>query len=245
VLVKACLNGSRGPGEHPALPVTAEELAADAVRVAQAGAGAVHVHPRDGAGTQTLEPGPCGEAVAAIRASAPGLPVGLTTAAWIAPHPRRLAMIERWDPAPDFASVNVSEEGTRPLVELLAARGIGIEAGVTGVDDARTLAGLEGAPRLLRVLVELDEEEDGQLAADEAMAVEAELRALGIEAPRLHHAGGIATWKVIAAAVALGRDVRVGLEDTLVLPDGSPARDNADLVAAALEVVGRRGAPGP
>ena len=30
-----------------------------------------------------------------------------------------------------------------------------------------------------------------------------------------------------------GLDTRIGLEDVLVLPDGSPATDNAALVAAA------------
>jgi len=31
---------------------------------------------------------------------------------------------------------------------------------------------------------------------------------------------------VLRQALALGRDVRVGLEDTLLLPDGTPARGN-------------------
>jgi uncharacterized protein (DUF849 family) len=39
---------------------------------------------------------------------------------------------------------------------------------------------------------------------------------------------------MLDAALARGYDVRVGLEDTLVLPDGSIARDNAQLVAEAL-----------
>jgi len=42
-------------------------------------------------------------------------------------------------------------------------------------------------------------------------------------------------WTVLDAALARGRDIRIGLEDTLVLSDGSRARGNADLVAEALE----------
>jgi uncharacterized protein (DUF849 family) len=34
-----------------------------------------------------------------------------------------------------------------------------------------------------------------------------------------------------------GHAVRIGLEDVLVLPDGSPAPDNAALVRAAAEVL--------
>ena len=52
--------------------------------------------------------------------------------------------------------------------------------------------------------------------------------------PRLHHGYGLATWHVLRAAVALGRDIRVGLEDTVVLADGTPATSNAELVAAAV-----------
>lgn len=44
MLIKACLNGSRKPGEHPALPLTPEELACDAKSVVAA-AWALHVHP--------------------------------------------------------------------------------------------------------------------------------------------------------------------------------------------------------
>jgi uncharacterized protein (DUF849 family) len=52
----------------------------------------------------------------------------------------------------------------------------------------------------------------------------------------LLHAEGPATWPVLAEAVRRGLDTRIGLEDTLCLPDGSPAEDNAALVAAAVAI---------
>ncbi|MER6579665.1 3-keto-5-aminohexanoate cleavage protein, partial [Nonomuraea sp. NPDC001023] len=54
MFIKACLNGSRAADEHPRLPLTPAELAADAVAVRRAGAGAVHLHPRDAAGRESL-----------------------------------------------------------------------------------------------------------------------------------------------------------------------------------------------
>ena len=48
---------------------------------------------------------------------------------------------------------------------------------------------------------------------------------------------------MVAAALALGGSVRVGLEDNFHLPDGTMARSNGDLVAQArrmTEDVGRR-----
>ena len=55
----------------------------------------------------------------------------------------------------------------------------------------------------------------------------------GLEAPQLHHGAGHDAWTVLDAALARGRDVRIGLEDTTLMPDGSPARDNEQLVAEA------------
>ncbi|MGW8703036.1 3-keto-5-aminohexanoate cleavage protein [Streptomyces eurythermus] len=44
---------------------------------------------------------------------------------------------------------------------------------------------------------------------------------------------------------SLGVDTRVGLEDTLYLPDGSPARGNAPLVRVARGLLHRHGTGGP
>jgi 3-keto-5-aminohexanoate cleavage enzyme len=52
-------------------------------------------------------------------------------------------------------------------------------------------------------------------------------------------------WRLVAAAAALGGNVRVGLEDNFYLPDGEMARSNGDLIARArriVEDVGRRAA---
>jgi len=54
----------------------------------------------------------------------------------------------------------------------------------------------------------------------------------------VHHGYDLATWDVIRAAVAMSQDCRVGLEDTTVLPDGSAAAGNGDLVAAAGRLAG-------
>jgi len=42
---------------------------------------------------------------------------------------------------------------------------------------------------------------------------------------------------VLTAAAAMGADVRIGLEDTIVLPDGTVAEGNGDLVAAAVRLL--------
>jgi 3-keto-5-aminohexanoate cleavage enzyme len=50
-----------------------------------------------------------------------------------------------------------------------------------------------------------------------------------------------AQWTLLAAALSLGGNVRVGLEDNFYLPDGSMARSNADLVARAARMASDAG----
>ncbi|HXX38966.1 MAG TPA: 3-keto-5-aminohexanoate cleavage protein [bacterium] len=241
VLVKACLNGGRHRSEHEAVPVTPQELAVDARAAVAEGAAALHVHPRGPGGAETLDAPACGAAVAAIREACPGVPVGLSTAAWIAPDPgARLALIESWTVLPDFVSVNISEPGTGELCALLTRLGVGIEAGVWAVEDARAFAASGVASRCLRVLVEAQPLDAGPAVAA-AAAIDAVLDAAGIALPRLHHGEGTATWAVLDAALDRGRDIRVGLEDTLCLADGRRARNNAELVAAAMQMLRRHG----
>ena len=110
-------------------------------------------------------------------------------------------------------------------------RGIGIEAGVFTLDDADRLLSAPWAGRVRRILVEtfLD---DPEAAVAEARAIDARVAPLG--RLRLWHGVGHATWAVVAAGLAAGHDVRVGLEDALVDGDGGPAPGNPGQVAAAL-----------
>ena len=48
-------------------------------------------------------------------------------------------------------------------------------------------------------------------------------------------------WTLVAAALSLGGNVRVGLEDNFYLPDGEMARSNGDLVAKARQMAENAG----
>jgi uncharacterized protein (DUF849 family) len=234
LLIQACLNGARRKGEHPGLPLSAADLARDAAACVAAGARSLHVHPRDGDGAESFEAAVVEEAVAAIRSAARGTELTLSTGLWIADGDpeARAAQIGAWTVLPDACSVNVGEPGWRELVKLLAGRGVGVEAGIWSHDEAVEFAASGLEDRCLRALVEPQEREPGA-AMVTAAAIDGVLGEVGIGLPRLHHGYDAATWIVLDAAVPAGRDIRVGFEDTLTLPDGMPARDNAALVAAA------------
>jgi uncharacterized protein (DUF849 family) len=232
VAVQACLNGGRTRAEHAAVPQTPDELAVDAIAVRRAGAFSVHVHPRDAAGAETMEPRGCDAAVAAVRAAVPGMPVGLSTSEAIDPDPfARAAAIGAWRRAPDFISVSVSEVGWGGIVRAALRAGIGVEAGLATPRDAQEFARSPFVHRVVRALVGVDS------GGEEPRAI-AQLIPDGV--PQLWHGYGEGTWEVISAGVTTGVDVRVGLEDTLVLANGRIATDNAELVAAAVELLVRR-----
>jgi uncharacterized protein (DUF849 family) len=225
-LLQACLNGNRPRADHPAVPITPEELASAAQAAVAAGAAELHAHPRGPDEQDTVEPGPVAAAVRAIRAACPKIPLGVTTGLWTTDGDaeRRHADVAGWEELPDYVSANAGEEGFAELCALVTGRGLGIEVGVWSLDDAETLIASGIVP--MRVLVETND-----VAAAGAMG--AALEEGGLSAPQLHHGGHTEAWSALDAALARGRDIRIGLEDTTLLPDGSLARDNADLVAEA------------
>jgi uncharacterized protein (DUF849 family) len=233
VFLQACLNGTRAPDEHERLPVTPAELARDAREVAEAGAVAVHVHPRDGDGRESLEPTDCDAAVVALREAAPRVEISLSTGLWMTGGDveRRLACVRGWTELPDCASLNVAEEGWLELGVLLAERGVWIEIGLWVAEHPAELAAAGLARRCRRALVE-PQETAPAIAVATAGAIDGGLEREGIELPQLHHGTDFTTWAVLDAAVRRNREARIGFEDTFALPDARRAQSNAELVAA-------------
>lgn len=174
MLLKAALNGARTPGEHPALPARPEQLAAAGAAAVTAGAGALHLHVRAPTGEESLAAEPLAETLRAVRAACPGIPVGISTGAWIEPdRDRRLAAVQSWHSVPDFASVNFHESGAASMARALLDRGIAVEAGLDSVEAGDTLIASGLSHRCLRVLLE---PQAAEVAAAQATIAEIERR---------------------------------------------------------------------
>jgi uncharacterized protein (DUF849 family) len=186
------------------------------------------MHPRDGDGQESLQVDVVDAVVRQVRNTC-GVPVGVSTGDWIEPDLRkRLALISQWS-EPDYASVNVSEEGAFEVMRALKARGIGVEAGVWTPEDAQALNEAKVADTLTRILIE-------PVGADPATAVElvTTIRAQLDIAPLLQHGDGSATWVLLEDAARNGLDTRIGLEDTL-------EADNPALVRRAMSLIAGTG----
>ncbi len=229
-LLQAALNGDR---VHPATPRSPQQIAAEAEAAVTAGARSVHVHPYGPDGRQTLDPAVCAETIRRVRQACPGVPISLTTSADVVADPAgRLRLIRAWTVLPDLVTANQGEKGILEVCELLSSRGVGIEAGLLSLTDARQFIAAGIADRCVRAMVEpLDA--DPADAVAHADAIEKALAGAGITLEQVHHGDGIASWAVNERAVPRGHGIRTGLEDTPVLPDGRPAQGNGDLVAAA------------
>ncbi|GHE95914.1 hypothetical protein GCM10014715_60300 [Streptomyces spiralis] len=231
--MQVCLNGSRTAADGAVVPLTPEAMAESAAGAVAAGATEVHVHPRTPCGRESMSPRVVAAAVEAIRARVP-VPVGVTTGAWTEPDPAaRPARVRGWTVLPDVASVNWHEPGAEELAAALLARGVGVEAGIwSGTDGAARFAASPLAPRVLRVLAEVTDPAP-ETAAESARALLAELGDAHGRPVLLHGEDG-GVWAVLRVAGRLGLDARIGLEDTMVLPDGERARSNAQLVSEGL-----------
>jgi uncharacterized protein (DUF849 family) len=232
--LQAALNGDR---IHAAAPRAPAAIAAAARAAIAAGAHSVHVHAFDEAGRESLDGAACATVLRAIRASCPGIPISLTTSATIVADPgNRLAVVEAWEELPDLVSANQGEPGIVELCELLLSRGVGIEAGVLTADDARAFVRSGLAGRCRRVLIEpLDD--DPEVALRHAARMEDIVLSAGITLEQVHHGYGPACWAVNRRALGRGHGIRTGFEDVTLLPDGTEARDNAELVAAAARLI--------
>lgn len=223
-MLQVCLNGPRRRAEHAGLPISPDELAVAAREAVAAGADDIHLHPKTPDGADSLAPDVVASAVMAVRAAVPKVTVGVTTGAWTGGD--RVSHIRKWTVLPDHASVNWHEEGADAVAAALLDKGVAVHAGIfSGTDAAARFRASSLVDRAQRILAEV---------TPPAVDVDALLADLAGLSPILLHGQDEATWPVLRRAQELGLDTRIGLEDTLTLPDGSPAPDNAALVRAAL-----------
>ncbi|MER5933161.1 3-keto-5-aminohexanoate cleavage protein [Streptomyces sp. NPDC002054] len=214
--MQVSLNGSRTAADGAAVPMSPEALVAAAVGAVAAGAAEILVHPRTPCGRESLSPRVAGPLLAALRAA---VAVPLSVCATVPGEPDPVGRIRAWELLPDRATVDLADPAAAAVAAALAERGVSVD----GVLRPGPGAGPAPAVPVARLVVEL-------AAADPAL-----LRGLSLPGAgrTVLYGRGAAAWPVLRMAVALGHTCRTGIGDVLHLPNGLPARSNADLVSAA------------
>ena len=245
-VVMCAPNGARRTRrDHPALPITPDELANSARAICDVGASMIHVHVRDEDGGHTLAVGRYRDAIAAIRgAVGEDLVVQVTTeACGLYARAEQMAMVRELKP--EAVSVALGEicpgddalEDAALFYAWLQSEGVMAQHILYSAEDVRRFESLrcdgvipDARPFVLFVL--------GRYASD----LTGDVADLGDFAAA---AADDTTWAVCcfgateqAAATAAaqgGGHIRVGFENNLLLPDGSVADDNAQLVRLAVD----------
>lgn len=234
MIVQACLNGARPANFHPKLPLSVKAMADDGAACVAAGAAELHIHARGADGQESLAA--TDAMILALRRACPGTLIGVSTGAWIEKDEARTrAAIAAWRELPDYASVNLAEQDAPAVIELLYRRGVGVEAGLATVAGAERFVSLPDHGRVLRVLIEISQQ-DFTAARQIADDIAAVLERANVRRPLLLHGFDATVWPFIELARRRRWSTRVGLEDTKHLADGREAPDNAALVAAAVAI---------
>ena len=244
VILAVAPNGARKTkADHPALPMTPDEIAACAAACAEAGAAMIHLHVRDRDGRHTLDTEAYLAAIAAVRgALGEGIVIQVTSESVGLYGPEeQMAMVREL--RPEAVSLAVRELVPDAAHETAAAaffawmrdEALLPQFIVYGEEDLARLDDLVARgivpPGRHFVLFVLGRYTPGQRSQPADLLPFVNANAAG--RPWAVCAFGPREAACAAVAAALGGHARVGFENNLYMPDGSIAPDNAALIATA------------
>jgi 3-keto-5-aminohexanoate cleavage enzyme len=248
----------------PAIPYTPAEYAAEARRIVDAGAVMVHIHARRPDGTPSHEIEDFRAITEAIRAEVgSALIVNFSTGTVGVPVAKRIAYLRELRPeigALNMGSMNYAKYSARRKDFVFATVFENSFATIRALLEAMVECGIRpehecfdsGHVASLDPLIDM-RELPPPLQVSFVMGVVGGIRPtarnvahLAEQVPDVPHQWGVigisrAQWGLLAAALSLGGNVRVGLEDNFYLPDGAMARSNGDLVARAARMAADAG----
>jgi len=260
VIVSCALTGAVTTKKHcPAIPYTPVEIAEEARRAYEAGASIVHIHARNDDGSPTWSKETFARIMAETQARCPVLINWSTGGAGpmtervshlaLRPHIAALNMgsmnYAKWSESKkqfafNFVFANsfddilafaraMKEHGAKPEMECF-------DVGHTNSHRVLADLGLIEAPFHFSFIM-------GVLGGIPATARHLAFQAEQVPAGSRWKVIGISRdqWRLAMAALALGGDVRVGLEDNFYLPGGALAASNGELVEAAVDLAQRAG----
>jgi uncharacterized protein (DUF849 family) len=257
VIITAALTGVLATRKQcPAIPYTPKEIGEEARRAADAGAAIVHIHARTPEGAPDWTVDTFGEIFAEVRARTDAV-INFSTGAVGLPAEDRIAHVR--DLRPEVAALNMGSmnyaiyskksktfyhdhvfanpfkdiqffletmksAGVRPELECFDAGHIGntrplIDMDVLGppFQFSLIMGVLGGIPGTTRHLVD----------QVDSLPPGSHWQVIGIS---------LNQWPLVAAAITMGGNVRVGLEDNFYIEEGRMAESNGDLVDKAARI---------
>jgi 3-keto-5-aminohexanoate cleavage enzyme len=254
----------------PAIPYTPEEYAAEARRAVDEGASQIHIHARTPDGTPSYEIEDFAAITEAIRSEVGDVIVNYSTGAIGIPIEKRLEYLRALKP--DVAALNMSsmnyakyskrrkdfvfkavfENSFDTIVEFLTEmRELGIkpehecfDSGHVANLDPLLDMGLLEEPLQISLVMGVT---GGIRPTPRNVTLMSDQIPGGPQGRNQWQVIGISRdqWKLLAASLVLGGNVRAGVEDNLYLPNGEMTKSNGELIAKARQMaedIGRRAA---
>jgi uncharacterized protein (DUF849 family) len=252
----------------PAIPYTPEEYAAEARRIVDEGGSMIHIHARTREGVPSYEIEDFRAITDAINDAVDDVIINYSTGAIGVPIEQRIAYLREL--RPDIAALNmgsmnyakysrrrqdfvfhtVFENSFETIMTFLEAMNeLGIrpehecfDSGHIANLDPLIDKGLLSEPLQISCVMGVT---GGIRPTAKNLAHMSEQIPGGADGPNNWGVIGISRdqWMLVAAALTLGGNIRVGLEDNFYLPNGEMARSNGDLIAKARQMtedIGRR-----
>ncbi|RJX29081.1 MAG: 3-keto-5-aminohexanoate cleavage protein [Desulfarculus sp.] len=245
----------------PAIPYTPEEYAAEAKRAYEAGAAVVHIHARTPDGAPSYEVADYRNIHEAVTAACPII-INFSTGAVGVPVEKKIAPVVEIKPA--MAALNMGSMNyakyhhqrkqfvfdfvfANPFAEIVALVQAMQEAGVKpemecfdsghiGNSFPLIDMGLLEPPYqyslVMGVLGGMPPTADNLTHQARILPPQSDWQVIGV---------GLDQWRLVAAAIALGGNLRVGLEDNFYLSPGVMAKSNGELVEKAARMVRDQG----
>ncbi len=274
VVISCSISGAIANREQcPAIPYAPEEYAAEARRAVDEGASQIHIHARTPEGVPSYEIEDFRAITRAILNEVGDVIVNYSTGAIGVPIEKRLEYLREL--TPDVAALNMSsmnyakyskrrkefvfkavfENSFDTIIEFLTAmRELEIkpehecfDAGHIANLDPLIDMGLLTEPINVSLVIGVN---GGIRTNARNVGFMADQIPGGGEGPNNWQVIGISRdqWRLVGAALALGGNVRAGLEDNFYLPNGEMAKSNGELIAKARQMaedIGRRAATIP
>ena len=264
VILTCAISGAvAGRDQCAAIPYTPEEYAAEARRIVDEGAVMIHIHARRPDGTPSSDTEDFRAITEAILAEVGDVIVNYSTGTIGVPVEQRVAYLRELRPevgALNMGSMNYAKYSSRrkgfvfetvfenSFATILALLEAMNEAGIRAEHECFDSGHLANLDPLLDMGVLAP-----PLQVSCVMGVTGGIRPtarnlahMAEQVPDVPHQWGVIgvsrrQWSLVSAALALGGNVRVGLEDNFYLPDGEMARSNGDLVARAAAMTANAG----
>lgn len=240
--------GRRTKADHPALPMTSDEIALTAAACLEAGACMIHVHVRDREGGHVLDADAYRATIAAVRAEVGDRMVVQITSEALGIYRSAEQMAVVRDVRPEAVSLALrelvpessQESAFADFLAWLRRESVTPQIILYSPEEAVRLADLEARGLFpfndVPVLYVL-----GRYAAGQRSSPADLLPFIAPGMPRFAHwtacAFGAREIACVTAAALLGGHMRVGFENNLYLPGGAVAPDNAALVAMSRSTV--------